>query len=182
MDGPVQEEIELVFKEINAASDRSAVILAGAMLDHFLFFRIKMRFKNQDAETTRRLTENAGPLSTSYAKNLIGYALGLYDKTLFNDFEIIRIVRNAFAHSPRMLHFEIQEIKKVCEKFSWHPKKIIEKEIEEKIDGDLSYNRRLFMHNFMRIFSLTAANTIIEYSKIHDGLKEKTEEHKAKLD
>ena len=54
------------------------------------------------------------PLSSFHAKIVIGHALGIYGEVTLDDLRRIKLIRNAFAHSPTAITFETPEIKKEC--------------------------------------------------------------------
>lgn len=55
-----------------------------------------------------------GPLSTFSAKIKMGYSLGLYNKLMRDELDLIRYIRNAFAHSWRKLDFESTAVVEGC--------------------------------------------------------------------
>jgi hypothetical protein len=59
----------------------------------------------QELETLLRSTDN-GPLNSFYSKIIAGYAFGIYDESMRNDLHIVRNIRNAFAHSKKLIHFD----------------------------------------------------------------------------
>ena len=57
-------------------------------------------------------------MSSFYCKNLLGFGLGLYSRKTLDDLEIIRKIRNAFAHSARPITFETDQISKAVAKLT----------------------------------------------------------------
>jgi hypothetical protein len=113
-EGPKADEIMEIHDEIMASSDRNAAIMAAANLDWQLGVLIVKSLPNVNDETRDRLFDKDGPLSSSFSKNFLGFALNLYDKQTLADLEIIRNVRNVFAHAPRALKFSTPEIAAKC--------------------------------------------------------------------
>jgi hypothetical protein len=59
--------------------------------------------------------DNEGaPLWSFHAKIVMGYALGIYGEVTREDLCRIKLIRNAFAHSPRAITFETPEVKEKC--------------------------------------------------------------------
>jgi hypothetical protein len=62
------------------------------------------------------MTGDRGPLSTFSNKILMGHALRIYDENTRCNLDIVRNIRNAFAHSKRPINFDhdlvIKELKK----------------------------------------------------------------------
>jgi hypothetical protein len=78
-------------------SDRAAVIMGSAKLDAQLYLILKRELL---ATTTERdeLLDGDNPLSSFSARAKIAYRLRLIDKDLFRALDLIRRIRNAFAH------------------------------------------------------------------------------------
>jgi|HubBroStandDraft_5_1064220.scaffolds.fasta_scaffold53754_1 DNA-binding MltR family transcriptional regulator len=81
-------------------------ILGYVLVEHELDLLLRPRFKRRDDETWQALQDERGPLRSFYAKIAVGHAFGIYDDKLRNDLDVIRTVRNAFAHSKKLLHFD----------------------------------------------------------------------------
>jgi len=52
------------------------------------------------------LVGDNGPLNSFSSKIIVGYALGIYDEGMRNDLNIVRNIRNVFAHSKRLIQFD----------------------------------------------------------------------------
>src|SRR6516165_2883175 len=93
----------------------TTAILGAVMVEQELETLLRSKFKRKDDKTWEMLVEN-GPLNSFFSKIVIGYALGIYDERMRNDLNIVRSIRNAFAHSKRLLHFDNPLIVKELEK------------------------------------------------------------------
>jgi hypothetical protein len=71
---------------------------------------IRDQLKHGDDSTWGRLISDSGPLSTFAAKVAVGHAMGLYDDDIRKNLNIVKDIRNAFAHPKRLLTFEEPEI------------------------------------------------------------------------
>ena len=83
--------------EFKNESDRAAVILGAAKLDALLFQILDRHFKPSLASTDE-LLDGDSPLSTFSAKIHICYRLGLISADFAKTLNVIRKLRNAFAH------------------------------------------------------------------------------------
>lgn len=101
------------FTELYEESDRGAAILAAATFEHWLESNIIENFVELDQDMRNNLFDN-GPLSTFSAKINLGFALGLYNKTVLNDLHTVRRIRNKFAHSTGPMNFKDQPISDLC--------------------------------------------------------------------
>jgi hypothetical protein len=80
-------------------------ILGAILVEHELDNLLRPKFKNLDDDEWKDLQNEQGPLRSFSAKISIGRALNIYDKKLKNDLDVVRVVRNAFAHSRKLLEF-----------------------------------------------------------------------------
>src|ERR1700759_1490847 len=76
---------------------------------------IAAKFVRMGSEWKQRVFDNAvSPLSTFGAKITIGYAMGLYGPLARADLDIIRWVRNQFAHRADPVSFNDHNISEKC--------------------------------------------------------------------
>jgi len=143
-----------IVAEIRQSSDRTAAIVLGSLVERTVEQRLLAALPRHDERTAERLLARDGPLSSFYGKNQLGYALGVYDETILQQLEIIRRVRNVFAHSVLPIHFETQEIidqvKKLHRGILRHPIEFAE----------MSEYRRTFTIISTRIVSVLRLNSI----------------------
>lgn len=86
-------------------------ILGAGLIEHQLDVLVRTRFKKQDDDTWITLTDENGPLGTFHKKIAAGYAFSIYDESWRRNLDVIRAVRNAFAHTRRIIDFEHELIK-----------------------------------------------------------------------
>jgi hypothetical protein len=84
----------------------ATAILGAALIEHDLERLLRSKLKHKDDETWAMLTDYRGPLNSFHSMILIGYALGIYDKNIRNDLTVVRNIRNAFAHSKKLIKFD----------------------------------------------------------------------------
>jgi hypothetical protein len=94
----------------------ATAVLGAVMVEHELETLLRSKFQRKDDKTWEMLVADNGPLNSFYSKIIAGYALGIYDEGMRNDLNIVRNIRNAFAHSKRLLHFDNPLIVKELEK------------------------------------------------------------------
>ena len=95
---------------------RGEALTAVAMLDEALRGAIESRFVPLNSERRKELFSDAanGPLSTFSNKIRMGYAMGLYGEIFRADLDIVRHVRNVFAHATRHVDFDVPEVAQAC--------------------------------------------------------------------
>jgi hypothetical protein len=111
---PIEETIAL-FSETAHASDRVAAIACAAFLDGVLLTALAARFIHMGKRWEDRIFSGAtAPLSSFSAKMRLGYALALYGPITYRDLDIIRSIRNGFAHTAAPVTFEHPIIAEQC--------------------------------------------------------------------
>jgi mannitol repressor len=90
-------------------SDRGAAILAGSFLEHYL--GLFLRSKIVDEKIADKLFDAMGPLASFSQRIAIAYAFGFINKQQHTDLELIRKIRNHFAHHPLNGTFQDNEVK-----------------------------------------------------------------------
>ena len=84
----------------------STAILGAVMVEHELDILLRRKFQRKDDDTWATLVAETGPLSTFGRKIIAGYAFKLYDDKTKFDLDVIREIRNAFAHSRKIIDFD----------------------------------------------------------------------------
>lgn len=108
------EDITGFFEEFNRESDRGAAIIGAAMLDERLR-QLMGAFLVDDSTKVDQLLE--GPLAPlgSFASRIgTSYCLGLISKDEYHDLQIVREIRNVFAHELHGLSFSDARVKDKC--------------------------------------------------------------------
>ncbi len=89
----LQDELE------KSSSDRSCVIVAAAYIDELLGYIFKLFLVSPSSEKEdKELFSGYGPLSTFSSKIVLSYRLGLISNYEYKTLQIIRKIRNSFAH------------------------------------------------------------------------------------
>ena len=88
-------------------SDRGAAIVGAALLEDTLATLLKDNMSSvaMSQKQVRDIFDLSGPLSNFSAKISIAFAFAFIDKVTFNDLQIVRRIRNSFAHSAGKLSF-----------------------------------------------------------------------------
>jgi hypothetical protein len=83
--------------EFKNETDRAAVVLGAAKLD-YLLYQILGKYLLPNPSTRDDLFEGDGPLSSFSAKIQMAYRLALIDAAFARALNLVRKIRNAFAH------------------------------------------------------------------------------------
>ena len=107
-----------VVRTLFGESDRGAVLVGAAFVEHSLSRALRTVF---DPETERAATARdalfgrRGPLASGWAKTQFALAAGVIDEPLFEGIEIIRVLRNHFAHSHSRVTFADPDAQKAVQ-------------------------------------------------------------------
>jgi hypothetical protein len=94
-------------------SHRAAALMATAYIDEQLKALLKKLFVN-DHKITDSLLKSSGALGSFSARIDMAYSLGLIPKNIRDDLELMRKIRNDFAHTAKHLSFDCEPIKSRC--------------------------------------------------------------------
>jgi hypothetical protein len=107
---PTRDEIMAVFEMVYNGQPITAAILGAALVEHELEGLLRHRLARQSDADWEGLVGENGPLSTFNHKIIMGRALRLYDKNVEANLDIIRGIRNAFAHAKHLINFDHSSI------------------------------------------------------------------------
>jgi len=112
---PSSAEAHRLFHElIDDGNHRAAAIAGAAYLENSLAEAITFQLKKIGATSVDELFRGDAPLGTFAAKIKFAYCIKLLGEKARHDFECIREIRNAFAHSKMRADFESPEIQIAC--------------------------------------------------------------------
>lgn len=97
-------EFDSFLADFQDETDRAAAVLGGAYLDAALERLLKKVMAGSPAMATRLLDQQQ-PLGTFGARTLAALAFGYLSEDEFHDLDIIRKIRNEFAHRVHGLRF-----------------------------------------------------------------------------
>ncbi len=116
----VPKDAHKIFHELmDDPNDRASGITAAAYLESSLEDTLTFKLKKVGAVDVSELFRGDAPLGTFSAKIKFAFALQLFGERTRHDFDCIREVRNAFAHSKMKATFETPEIVNVCARISF---------------------------------------------------------------
>lgn len=99
----------------SSANDRAVVILSVSFVEANLEALIVKAMRGDLTNTDRRrLFEGDGSLSRFSSKISVAYALGLIGRISRSDLDLIRFLRNEFAHSRMPFGFQTKEVIDFC--------------------------------------------------------------------
>jgi hypothetical protein len=84
----------------------SAAILGAVMVEHELDACLRRKFPKISDDDWSEMLEDNGPLRSFHAKIVMGHALHIYGEATRDNLHIVRLIRNAFAHSKKLIGFD----------------------------------------------------------------------------
>jgi hypothetical protein len=109
-------ELDAIIAEIDAGPDRATAILSSIQDQDALGTLIRGALKRDDDATMKELEGQGCPFGSFYSMIILGYAMGLIDADEKKTLNIIRDVRNAFAHARKPISFRTPEVISECKK------------------------------------------------------------------
>lgn len=126
MEGFIAEQIKAIgqFRSaLSKESDRGCALFAAAYLDKALSDLLYCALAS-DKKIENDLFEGNAPLATFSSRIKVAYYLGFLSKAERRDLDLIRKIRNDFAHHAEDISFETESISGRCKalEFSYHEK------------------------------------------------------------
>lgn len=115
---PSEEELEALFQSMQRDGPRGCAVVASAMVEDVLNGAILDRCVSLNKDEHSRLFEASGPLSTFSSKIAIAYAFGIIGPKTRHDLNLLREIRNAFAHAMRSITFDTKEVVDMLKNFN----------------------------------------------------------------
>ena len=108
-------------KALTEESDRGCALFAAAFLDKTLSDILRLSLV-EDTKIEKELFEGTTPLSSFSSRIKMTYFLGIISTAARIDLDVIRKIRNAFAHKADSIAFDTQSVADLCRNlaFSYH--------------------------------------------------------------
>lgn len=108
------EDIKGFLEEFQGETDRAAAVLGAAYLDECLR-QLIASFLIDDSKKVDELLEGPlAPLGSFASRISVSYCMGLISEDEYHDLQIIREIRNAFAHGLHGLSFSESWVRGKC--------------------------------------------------------------------
>jgi DNA-binding MltR family transcriptional regulator len=109
---PTLLDLPMMEVEFYGESGRAVILLSATLADLALEVALKRLFRNHNS--THDLFDHESPLGSFSSRIKIAFALNLFDKKTNHDLELIRRLRNGFAHDRRHLTFATPQVADMC--------------------------------------------------------------------
>jgi DNA-binding MltR family transcriptional regulator len=159
------EEFRKTFEEIEIMSKRGWAIVAASHLDEQLVTLLKAFFVD-DQRTADQVLEDPGAISAFGARIELAFLLGLISARERKMLNLIRKIRNSFAHSSRVASFSQSPIKERCLELDAKPilesKTLSDQSPEGKFIAAFSFLLLVLVHRRGRLKRREEAEAITE--------------------
>lgn len=105
------------FRVLKTESDRGATILASIWIEDLLERKLRSVFTKGNSRSRKKLFDLNGPFSSFSNKILAAYTIGWIDSDIFCDTNVLRKIRNEFAHNINVRNFEDAKMKQFISEF-----------------------------------------------------------------
>jgi len=112
---PTDIELKEFFDYLTTAEDRAFAIIAATALEDAIELAIRNKMIRHEL---RDLFGSDKPLGSFNAKVHMAFALGIIGPKSCDDLEVIRLVRNAFAHNGQKIDFNTPAVALACERLT----------------------------------------------------------------
>lgn len=107
---------EAVLRTMDGQSDRAVALIGAAFLEESLAAMLERVFVK---ELAKKALERSGVHGFA-ARTNVAYALGLLDRDAYDDLNLVRLIRNAFAHTYDPIGFDDLNADSSCVKLTGH--------------------------------------------------------------
>ncbi|MCY2952357.1 MAG: MltR family transcriptional regulator [Planctomycetota bacterium] len=109
----LRADVARLVEDFEKETDRGVALLGAAFLDDVLDVMLRAHFI-EDGDVVNKLISPGRPLESFGARTHLAYCLGLLGKDIYHDMNMIREIRNDFAHRQPTT-FEQAEIGGKCQ-------------------------------------------------------------------
>jgi DNA-binding MltR family transcriptional regulator len=96
-----------LIQEMKLQTDTATAVVLASRVEDWLGAAILTKMRDDlSAKLRERLFRGYGPLSTFSAKIDFAYAFSIVETDIYNDLRAIKDIRNKFAHSNDVIHFQ----------------------------------------------------------------------------
>jgi hypothetical protein len=153
-------------------SDRTTAIVGASFLERALETAIVTKFVHYLGNEERLDLfdgDRGAPLGSFSARIRIAYALGVYGPKTRDHLNSIRAIRNAFAHSPRVLTFDTAQVREVADQLALYK--------GHRLDGPgpMRTPKERFIAHVVWIYANLELGTVRYYRELQEALRHSRE-------
>jgi hypothetical protein len=149
------DRITEIRSTLDNETDRGCALMIASFIENELENLLRIRLGGSKKFKNENLFSLNGPLGTFSAKIHISYSLGFISKSVLEEINLIRKIRNKFAHKYELIDFNSSEISQLISNIKYH--------------FTIKNNRRIFESSGFAILAF------IHSEEIQDPFKESKE-------
>jgi DNA-binding MltR family transcriptional regulator len=109
-------------KELQKSSEAGVALVTVAVIDQWLNVLMLTAMRDLSNNVSDRIFGSRGPLYDLAPKVDVAFGFRLIEEDVLSDIRLLRDIRNKFAHTQEVLHFESPAIDALCRNLSgWKP-------------------------------------------------------------
>jgi DNA-binding MltR family transcriptional regulator len=101
-------------EDLQKETDRGAALIGAAFIDNVMESMLRAYFVD-DKEIVDEILNSNDLIGNLSVKGKLAYCLGLIGKENYRDINVIRKIRNEFAHLDKLVSFDMPDVKKLCQ-------------------------------------------------------------------
>jgi len=119
-DQAIEDTFEALTKDRSSFSDYAIAMIGASLLEKSLEVAIRAYLRPLNETEGKRLFnfEANGPLAEFSARIKMAHAVGVYGPKTMGDLNLIREIRNLFAHSTHEMTFRLKDIVTLCDRLN----------------------------------------------------------------
>jgi DNA-binding MltR family transcriptional regulator len=132
--------VDIALDALQSESDRGAAVLAGSLVENALGQFLERYCRTYVGSTVvERLFGPTGPISTFSQRTLVAAAFGLLAKSDYEQLNLVRDIRNHFAHHPLEASFADTEVLAKTKRLRFHALAATDPELRKIGSERMSY-------------------------------------------
>jgi DNA-binding MltR family transcriptional regulator len=140
-----KKEFEATITELAQNTDAGHALVTCAIINNWLEKLLITKMNPISNAVAKRIFGNYGALYELAPKADVAFAFGLIAQDILADLRILKDIRNDFAHTEHLIHFDSSEISAHCRKFNGWKKDAM--------------NRKLFAATAQRVITVLKMKT-----------------------
>ena len=117
---------EAINKSLSEESDRAKVIIVSCWIEEFLKIKLMNEFSKGNSKARKTLFASNGPFATFSAKINAVFCAGWVEGDVYHDIQVIRRLRNIYAHTYDPVSLDEGETRKLLESLRVPQRKILD--------------------------------------------------------
>jgi DNA-binding MltR family transcriptional regulator len=112
-------DLAVIIQDMKLHTDTATAVVLASRVEDYLQAAIQTKMRDDLSSTLiEKLFKGYGPLNSFSGKIDVAYAFSMFGVDIYNDLRAIKDIRNKFAHSKNVIHFESGELAPLLQKLT----------------------------------------------------------------